>query len=656
MPNIFGTALEKLDIEAPDTRTGQELLRANLDAASEFKKKPVAPSAPTLRADAEENAKRALWADMEKQMQGGATQDEAFGRRMMADVKLNGDTEHTNFEQSRTGFLDDPMVHQATMEAGTAQDELALAKKTAEDFAKNLENRWDTSIKDNINTLTNLAADPKYLEWLSALGIDPSTMMKLSQGREGYINDYVQNIKNELEDDIAWMDNLDKITLQAEKDWNAKTRVMREEQKRVMDRNKPQDFEYKVLDGKPYNYDRSTGKMTEIDFSSTVGGTAPAGLATPGGNKYAYSLIDDAEGTAIRLNLMEGQPLNDPNTERNEGWCGSFGNDILGIPSFFGNSLKDKNAKRNSSFPQTGGFGIMDVGDDIGHIFFVEKVYRDGSIDIAESNWKVKSAPGTFGRRYIEVGSADANFLITGYYNPKVEGAETRETELNTLVERYNMATTDSGKQKIQDEATDLGVFSEFSVRVGKEPEEDKRNESTKIMDEFLETVTPENYFEKYNQAVADLKGVKAFGKEIVDIQCAIDEQIQARRSDLNRFIDIGIEAEILGEVKNAEDAISRVEELLEGYTEAPTKKGEEGGYIPPMSPEDTAETLKLAGILEDIPGLAENTKPKWGAGDIAKGLFSPGIPLGKLIFEKTDFERLEKLFEKRGVSLRDLL
>jgi len=88
------------------------------------------------------------------------------------------------------------------------------------------------------------------------------------------------------------------------------------------------------------------------------------------------------------------------------GQCGEFSNDInqaLGWPKLFGNSLASKVAQITDKTPKVGDFIVMDTwvklkdGTPAGHVWYVEAINADGSLQIKDSNWnwdeKISSHP-----------------------------------------------------------------------------------------------------------------------------------------------------------------------------------------------------------------------------------------------------------------------
>jgi len=210
--------------------------------------------------------------------------------------------------------------------------------------------------------LTGLATDPRYLEWLSALGLSPSTMMQLSQGREVYINNYIQDMKVQMDDDIAWMQNLDKLGIRAEEDWNAKTRMLREEQARVQN---------EVSDDRLNSLNEEAAKVKILlDRQKLQEGVVGAVSKT--------GFIENSDGSVTYNNPLAGRVE-----------CGEWTNDALGTANAFGDTFESKKRNTPSATPIARGSFSVNIGKN-GHCGLVEAVYADGSILVADTNRKLE--------------------------------------------------------------------------------------------------------------------------------------------------------------------------------------------------------------------------------------------------------------------------
>lgn len=97
--------------------------------------------------------------------------------------------------------------------------------------------------------------------------------------------------------------------------------------------------------------------------------------------------------------------------------CWAFVNDLIGT-KIFGNQLSDKTKNINSNVPVVGGAFIEDVGQ-YGHVWFIESINEDGSINIIDSNYS-KDTDGRIRRDTIQPGSQRWN-QIKWFYDPSTE-------------------------------------------------------------------------------------------------------------------------------------------------------------------------------------------------------------------------------------------
>jgi len=123
-------------------------------------------------------------------------------------------------------------------------------------------------------------------------------------------------------------------------------------------------------------------------------------------------VIQDGQGGII-IGIADGEKIDNPNTERDESQCGALVNDFLGVPGLFGDTYDSKRNNVNSQVPSTGAIGVLDTGDDIGHVFIVEQVFADGSQQIAHSNY---SLDNKFHRDTWTADEMRANGLV-GYFS-----------------------------------------------------------------------------------------------------------------------------------------------------------------------------------------------------------------------------------------------
>jgi len=110
----------------------------------------------------------------------------------------------------------------------------------------------------------------------------------------------------------------------------------------------------------------------------------------------------------------------------NEGQCGAFVNDILGVPQgFFGDSFESKASKINKTIneiPSAGDVFISTIGnEEIGHVGFVKSVQLDdlgrATVTLADSN---RNGDRKYGERTVTLDSALSpnGEGIVGYYSP----------------------------------------------------------------------------------------------------------------------------------------------------------------------------------------------------------------------------------------------
>jgi len=171
-----------------------------------------------------------------------------------------------------------------------------------------------------------------------------------------------------------------------------------------------------------------------------------------------YQTFVDPNTKTVSFNVKNGEI---------GGQCGRFGNDCIGIPSYFKDMLTDKTDKINTYQPAAGFAGVMDVGTENGHIFMVEKVNADGSLNIVQSNWNNDEK---ITRDTLIPGTAKYKSIV-GFVNPAMIGSKNASNPLNLqmdmmLTQMRSGHITDSDISKARLLATKTGREDEFQQEV----------------------------------------------------------------------------------------------------------------------------------------------------------------------------------------------
>lgn len=170
--------------------------------------------------------------------------------------------------------------------------------------------------------------------------------------------------------------------------------------------------------------DEQTSRQTALDYAKITkvadnGDWTPAPQFEPVFNddgtmkvsqSSVYNLAIWEDGNSVKVQWVE------------EGWyapngrveCWAFVNDIIGV-KIFGNKLSDKTKNINSREPVVWWAFIEDVWP-YGHVWFIESINEDGSINIIDSNYS-KDTDGKIRRDTIAVWSPRWN-QIKGFYDP----------------------------------------------------------------------------------------------------------------------------------------------------------------------------------------------------------------------------------------------
>lgn len=181
-----------------------------------------------------------------------------------------------------------------------------------------------------------------------------------------------------------------------------------------------------------YEFETNTGiKLNEVQFQNLKfqADMADKGLQFKNGvdltatgsinpAKSKYGIVPTENGITVNA------PVSGTKLVSGRRQCGEYVNDVLGIPSYFGNTIEQKKTKVQSMTPTPGSAFILDIpGLKWGHVGIVEKVNPDGTLTISESNYDGNE---NFRRITTSVADLQKRGLVgfTGGLQPKVTGIE----------------------------------------------------------------------------------------------------------------------------------------------------------------------------------------------------------------------------------------
>lgn len=164
-------------------------------------------------------------------------------------------------------------------------------------------------------------------------------------------------------------------------------------------------------------------------------GLEPSAIIPAGG---AYGIVNGDDG--LRIEVMNGQSLDNPNTSRDEGQCGAFVNDCFG-ERIVGNTFEQKMSLTDPSvtMPTAGMAFVMETETAYGHIGMIEKVnYEKGTMDIVDANWNLD---GKIQRRTIPISTA-SGFIRPPNGQPVNKGASQQVSGMTDaqILEAYDKA------------------------------------------------------------------------------------------------------------------------------------------------------------------------------------------------------------------------
>lgn len=195
----------------------------------------------------------------------------------------------------------------------------------------------------------------------------------------------------------------------------------------------------------------------------------------PSGTKYPIT----PTGTGISIGAVEGDY---------GGQCGRFVNNVVGKAGFIQDSYEQKLSLINSHVPQPGMIGVQAAPGEsakYGHVFVVEKVNPDGTMDIVESNFGNNEK---ISRRRVPIDRADG-FIVPPNSTPTTTKGSQYTTAQTALMDTIDPAKITETTQKILKEngLTTNDLFTYLSTSKKPLPEE-KRVELEAVI-EGIETL-----------------------------------------------------------------------------------------------------------------------------------------------------------------------
>jgi len=192
-------------------------------------------------------------------------------------------------------------------------------------------------------------------------------------------------------------------------------------------------------------------KTGEIKIQSVALGTVTTAAEL---SKNTIKTGKDLEGNTI-LEKISSAPIGQ---KLDRGQCGEFVNDVLGLSSYFGDYLDNrdgqigKRERINSQTPAVGSVFIEDVNTTNGHVGIIKSLNSDGTYTVVEANYK---GDETLGTRVID----PSKDTILGYFDPTQAGISTggakTPTEMNNRVLELRQKVID-GKMSTDQVITQL--------------------------------------------------------------------------------------------------------------------------------------------------------------------------------------------------------
>lgn len=371
--------------------------------------------------------------------------EEAMASMIAADMTIGSDITKPDFTTPKLPDINDPALMASVQDRELALKNKEEATKNSQQFLGQLQKRYDTTLKKSMDTLANLAGNESYMNWLGTLGISPNSLLSLAKGREGYINEFVNNVKTNLNNDVVYLQNLKQIKSEAESDFISKSRIVNEEIKRVQSQKDELLYTaddgqgnltmfWRKADGTRYNekvagvskkqaknYTKITSNGVDYYIDQDTGELFdPATVVNEQSQSNQISGITSGVDTGTSyIDVYKNLGLKRTGEQQYIGQCGAFVNDVLGTPGRYGTSLADKKRNLNNfniTDPKAGSVFVSTIGNaEQGHTGFVESVDKqNGTVTLVDMNRK---GDKTFSRRVVNISDLASKESIIGYEN-----------------------------------------------------------------------------------------------------------------------------------------------------------------------------------------------------------------------------------------------
>lgn len=226
----------------------------------------------------------------------------------------------------------------------------------------------------------------------------------------------------------------------------------------------------------------------------------------PAGSKYGVQ----PTGNGITVNA----PVKGGKLVSNRRQCGEYVNDVIGIPSYFGDTIAQKKTRVTSNTPTPGSAFVLDVpGLKWGHVGIVEQVNPDGTIVISESN---HDGNENFRRITTTMDALQKRGLV-GFTGGLQQGAaQLKKTSTGTLSPEKKIDTelklSDDFRAQAKPYQTQVDAFSRIKNAVTSIDEKNKRAEATAqgdlaIVYGFMKTLDPGSVVREGEFAIASNSG-----------------------------------------------------------------------------------------------------------------------------------------------------
>ena len=169
----------------------------------------------------ESTQKQELSDYVSKRTSEGVTSEEALSDYTFMNNALGQDSSRSNYGSSKVvGAMN------RSIESKQKYDD---TRTNALGYGLGIKKKWETQVKNDLDSLQQLTHDASYSEWLESLGLNMKNITRLRQGRDAYIEGSMNDMKNEFKGNLQEWEDLKMLREEAGRDYQSKIELVQSE-------------------------------------------------------------------------------------------------------------------------------------------------------------------------------------------------------------------------------------------------------------------------------------------------------------------------------------------------------------------------------------------------------------------------------------------